>query len=74
MAPLSPARQAGFQRGDVIVRINGEKVGTQEEFYRRLWQTKIGQDVSLVILRESRFQVITVRPTDRYQSLRPGGK
>jgi S1-C subfamily serine protease len=68
---LSPARQAGFQRGDVIVRVNGEKVETQEDFYRKLWQTKIGQDVSLLILRQSGFQVITVRPMDRYQLLRP---
>ena len=58
----------------MIVRINGEKVGSQEEFYRKLWQTKIGQEVSLVVLRESRFQVITVRPVDRYQLLRPTGK
>ena len=69
-SPLSPARQAGFQRGDLIVRINGEKVANQEEFYRKLWQAKLGQDVSLLILRDSRFQVITVRPMDRYQLLR----
>ena len=73
-SPLSPARQAGFQRGDVIVRINGEKVGSQEDFYHKLWQTALGQEVSLVILRESRFQVITVRPIDRYELLRPTGK
>lgn len=73
-SPLSPAIEAGFQRGDVIVRINGEKVGSQEEFYRRLWQTKIGDEVTLLVLRESRFQVITVRPIDRSQPLPPGGK
>ncbi len=73
-SPRSPAIQAGFQRGDVILRINGEKVGSQEEFYRKLWQTKIGQDVNLLIMRESRFQVITVRPIDRYQLLPPAGK
>jgi S1-C subfamily serine protease len=73
-SPRSPAIQAGLQRGDVILRINGEKVEGQEDFYRKLWQTKIGQDVSLVIVRESRFQVITVRPIDRYELLRPAGK
>lgn len=70
-SPLSPALQAGFQRGDLIVRINGEKVASPEEFYRQLWQTKLGQEVRLLIVRESRFQVITVRPVDRYQVLRP---
>lgn len=73
-SPRSPAIEAGFQRGDVIVRINGEKVGSPEEFYRKLWQTKIGEEVSLLIMRESRFQVITVRPIDRYQLLHPMGK
>ena len=73
-SPRSPAIQAGFQRGDVIVRINGEKVESQEDFYRKLWRTKIGEDVSLVVLRESRFQIITVRPVDRYQLLPPTGK
>ncbi len=73
-SPRSPAIQAGFQRGDVILRMNGEKVGSQEEFYRKLWQTKIGQEVSLLVLRESRFQVITVRPIDRYLLLPPAGK
>jgi S1-C subfamily serine protease len=70
MSPLGPARQAGFQRGDVIVRMNGEKVGSQEDFYRRLWQTKLGEQVTMVVLRESRFQVIPVRPVDRYELLR----
>lgn len=70
-SPFSPAIQAGFQRGDLIVRINGEKVASQEDFYRKLWQIPVGQEVTLVILRESRFLVITVRPIDRYQVLRP---
>ncbi len=74
ISPIGPARQAGFQRGDVITRINGEKVGSQEEFYRRLWQTQVGQEVSLVVLRESTFLVLTVRPIDRYQLLRTTGK
>ena len=73
-SPRSPAIQAGFQRGDVIVRINGEKVEGQEDFYRKLWRTKIGEDVSLIVLRESRFQIITVRPMDRSQLLRPSAK
>jgi S1-C subfamily serine protease len=72
MSPIGPARGAGFQRGDVIVRVNGEKVESQEEFYRRLWQAQVGQEITLVVLRESRFQVITVRPVDRYQFFRTG--
>lgn len=73
-SPIGPAGDAGFQRGDVIVRINGETVGSQEEFYRRLWHTQIGEEVALLVLRESRFHVIKVRPIDRYQPLRTPGK
>ncbi|HYL79807.1 MAG TPA: S1C family serine protease, partial [Candidatus Acidoferrum sp.] len=73
-SPNGPARQAGFQRGDVVMRMNGEKVGSQEEFYRKLWQMKVGQEVTLVVLRESRFEVITVRPVDRYQFIHIPGK
>ncbi len=71
-SPIGPAKQAGFQRGDVIVRVNGEKVESQEEFYRRLWQAQVGQEITIVVLRESRFQVIAVRPIDRYQFFRTG--
>jgi S1-C subfamily serine protease len=74
MSPVGPARQAGFQRGDVIVRINGEGVDGQEEFYRKLWQNQVGQEITVVVLRESRFHVIKVRPLDRYDLLRPAGK
>jgi len=73
-SPRSPAIQAGFQRGDVIVRINGERVGSQEEFYRKLWRTKIGDEVTIVVLRESRFHVIKVRTSDRYQLPQAPGK
>jgi S1-C subfamily serine protease len=73
-SPVGPASRAGFRRGDVIVRINGEKVGSQEEFYRRLWQVQVGQEITLVVVRESRFHVITVRPVDRYESLQMPGK
>lgn len=73
MSPVGPARQAGFQRGDVIVRINGEGVDRQEEFYRKLWQNQVGQEITVVVLRESRFHVIKVRPLDRYDLLRPAG-
>src|SRR4029077_2617944 len=36
MSPVGPARAAGFRPGDVIVRLNGEKVDSQEAFYRKL--------------------------------------
>jgi S1-C subfamily serine protease len=54
--------------------VNGEKVESQEDFYRKLWRTEVGQEVTIVVLRESRFHVITLRPIDRYQLLSLPGK
>lgn len=68
-SPIGPAIDAGFERGDVIVRLNGEKVENQEDFYRKLWRTAIGREITLVVLRESRFHVISLRPIDRHQLL-----
>jgi S1-C subfamily serine protease len=74
VSPNGPARVAGFRAGDVIVRVNGEAVSTQAEFYRRLWLGLVGQDVQLVVLRDARFESITVRPVDRYRLLKTGDR
>jgi S1-C subfamily serine protease len=57
----------------MIVRLNGEKVESQEQFSRRLWQDSIEQEVQLVVQRDSGFEAITVRPTDRYRFYRTTG-
>jgi len=71
---VGPARQAGLRPGDVIIRLNGEKVEGLEDFYRKLWRTAIGDDVKLTVRREARFEVITVRPADRYQFTHTRGR
>ncbi len=65
-SPSGPASRAGFERGDVIVRLNGEKVDNQEDFYRKLWKAPIGHEVNIVVLREATFHVISVRAIDRH--------
>ena len=72
-SPSSPALDAGFQRGDVIVRLNVEKVESQEDFYRKLWKTRIGQEIGIVVLREAKFHVIGVRTVDRHGVFRRPG-
>ena len=37
VAPGSPAAQAGMKRGDIIVGVNGEKIRTLSELYRKVW-------------------------------------
>ena len=74
VSPAGPARSAGFRRGDLIVRLNGEKVSSQEQFYRRLWQGSLEQEVHLVVQRDTGFEAITVRPADRYRFFRTTGR
>jgi S1-C subfamily serine protease len=70
LSPVGPAHSAGFRAGDVIVRLNGEKVDSQEEFYARLWAGQVGQELQVVVRRGSRVEAITVRPADRYRFYR----
>jgi S1-C subfamily serine protease len=69
-SPVGPAAEAGFQRGDVLVRMNGERIESQEAFYRKLWKTRPGEEVSFVVMRENRLEVIKLRPVDRYDALK----
>jgi S1-C subfamily serine protease len=70
VSPVGPARAAGLQQGDVIVKLNGENVETQEDFYRRLWRVSVGQEVQVIVRRESGLQAITLHPADRYSIYR----
>lgn len=74
VSPIGPARSAGFRPGDVIVRLNGEAIGSQEDFYRRLWQGGVEQEVQLVVERDRAIEAITVRPVDRYRFYRTTGQ
>jgi len=67
VSPIGPARMAGFRPGDLIVRVNGQEVTSQADFYRRLWLGSPGQDVQLVVMRATRLESITVRSVDRYR-------
>jgi S1-C subfamily serine protease len=70
MSPVGPARVAGFRLGDVIVRLNGAKVESQEDFYARLWQGTVDEEVQVVVQRAARFEAISIRPADRYRVYR----
>ena len=74
VSPFGPAGAVGIRRGDVIMRLNGEKVTSQEDFYARLWQGSLDQEVQLVVVRESGFAAVSVRPADRYRVYRTSGR
>ena len=44
-----------------------------KQMYLRLWQGSVGQEVQVVVQRETGFEAITVRPMDRYRFYRTTG-
>ena len=66
VSPTGPAHAAGLRSGDVIVRVNGERVADVEGFYRRLWAQPVNQPLELAVWRDGAVETITVRPRDRY--------
>lgn len=48
----SPAMEAGIQRGDVLIRFNGEKIHTMQRFYTELQKCEEGQKVEVAVMRK----------------------
>lgn len=66
MSPKGPAARAELKVGDVIVAVNGERVTTQREFYRRFWALgPAGVDVPLTLYREGDTFNVVLTSTDR---------
>ena len=56
----SPAEQAGLRVGDIIVRVDGVPVKTVEAVINRVGLVRIGQQISLTVIRNGReFNVDT---------------
>jgi S1-C subfamily serine protease len=70
VSPSGPAQAAGLRQGDVIVRVNGERVADLEDFYRKLWRIAAGSDVELSVFRDGRLETLAVRTRDRYSIFR----
>ena len=60
-----PARNAGFQKGDRIVGVNGVGVRTQEEFYEQMWRRQAGDTIEVAVHRDEAVRIIPVRSIDR---------
>ena len=72
VSPESPAEDAGLQKGDVIVGIDGKPVQGQKDFYTKLWATgNAGVDVPLEVLKGNQVQKYTVKSRDRESYFRP---
>jgi S1-C subfamily serine protease len=68
-SPIGPAANAGFKRGDRIVKVNGVSVSSQEEFYEALWKNQVGEVIQVSVQRDNRVVVIPVQSVDRHRAL-----
>lgn len=55
-----PAAKAGIQRGDVIVRFNGQEVESQHELPTMVAYLPVGSEVKVVVLRDGKEKTIQV--------------
>ncbi|HJU12438.1 MAG TPA: DegQ family serine endoprotease [Candidatus Binataceae bacterium] len=64
----SPAERAGVQRGDIIVKFNGDVVHNEHELPEMVAQSSIGQTVPLEIIRNGRHLTLHVRISELHQT------
>jgi len=72
VSPDGPADRAGIQAGDIILAVGDEAVGSQAEFYRKVWDgSRAGDEIALKLLQGAEVKVVKVRSMDRLEYLRP---
>ncbi|WP_291844048.1 Do family serine endopeptidase [Maricaulis sp.] len=60
-----PADQAGFEREDVVLEINGEEVDGSRDLTRRVGNIQAGEEVRFLVLRDGRERTVRARLGDR---------
>ena len=61
----SPAKEAGLERGDVIVGISGERITSIEDLLKLLAQDIAGKVLSIWVIREGISKYFTLAPRER---------
>lgn len=71
----SPAESGGLQPGDIVMAVDGVKVASLEEFYKRLWARPNPDDeVRLTVLQGADIRTITLKAVDRMTTMaKPSG-
>ena len=60
----SPAETAGFQKGDIVVEFDGERVRSARQFTRLVSETPAGRQVSAAVTRGGQRVALTVTPRE----------
>ena len=65
LADGAPAKAAGIQKGDIILKFGGRVVRTSKEFREAVARTKPGDRVETVLLRDKKEHTVTLRVGSR---------
>jgi len=57
----SPAEEAGLEAGDVVVAVDGRPVDNSADLRNRIGLKRVGEEVTLTVLREGKRKTITAR-------------
>jgi S1-C subfamily serine protease len=60
-----PAEKAGLTRGDLLLSVDGQPVGSLRDLYTALWRKEPGDTLGFQVLRESAILVAEVTAGDR---------
>jgi len=75
----SPADEAGFERGDIVIEYDHKKMADINELRNSVAQTKVGEKIKVKVLRKGKEETLTVKigeqPSDLFAtSALPTGK
>jgi serine protease Do len=59
--PTSPGAQAGVERGDIILEVNGSKVSTPEQAARAVFGLRVGDTIDMLISRSGKTQTMKLK-------------
>ncbi len=71
--PDSPADDAGIEKGDMVTHIAGNRVKTEEQFLRQLWEIPVNTEFQVTLIRKNLQYALTVCGIDVYEFYNIGG-